>query len=159
MAQRTATDGEKEFVMTKLRSVSPLLNLILLLLAALAEPACAADPAELAAIEQAVGYYLEGGQTGDLEILRRAFHPSARLQFVRDGAYQEWSLEEYLGRKTPGKRSDHRGRVLSIDFAGDSATAKLELDYGSFKFIDYMSLLKLDGRWWIVNKVFYRAGA
>ena len=148
--------------MSKLREISPLIRMGLLLLAALADPACAADPvdpAELAAIEEAVGYYLEGGKTGDIETLRRAFHPSARLQFVRDGAYREWSLEEYLGRRTPGKRSDHRSRVLSIDFAGNSASAKLELDYGSFKFIDYMSLLKLDGRWWIVNKVFYRAGA
>jgi hypothetical protein len=145
--------------MTKLREISPLFNLLFLLLTVLAEPACAADPAELAAIEEAVGYYLEGGQTGDVELLRKAFHPSARLQFVRDGVYGEWSLEEYLGRRTPGKRSDHRARVLSIDYAGNTATAKLELDFGSFKFVDYMSLLKLDGRWWIVNKVFYRASA
>ena len=38
--------------MSKLREISPLVNMTLLLLAALAEPACAADPAELAAIEE-----------------------------------------------------------------------------------------------------------
>jgi hypothetical protein len=113
--------------------------------------------AELASIEQALGHYLEGGKAGDIDRLRQAFHPSARLQFVRNGAYGDWSIEEYLGRRTPGKRSDHGARVLSIDFAGTAATAKLELDFGEFKFIDYMSLLKIEGRWWIVNKVFYKA--
>ncbi|RKZ06960.1 nuclear transport factor 2 family protein [bacterium] len=143
-------------MLDKLSKIGPVINLLLLLLFTVSEPACAADPAELAGIEEAVGYYIEGGQTGDLEALRKAFHPSARLQFVRGGVYQEWSLEDYLGRKTPGKRSDHRARVLALDFAGTSATVKLELDYGSFKFVDYMSLLKMDGRWWIVNKIFYR---
>jgi hypothetical protein len=115
--------------------------------------------AELAAIEETLGHYLEGGKTGDIDRLRRAFHFSARLQFVRNDAYEDWSLEEYLGRRTPGKRSDHGTRVLLIDFAGSAATAKLELDHGEFKFIDYMSLLKIDDRWLIVNKVFHRAQA
>ncbi len=116
------------------------------------------DGGDLTAIREAAGHYLAGGQTGDIERLRQAFHPSARLQFVRDGSYQEWSLEEYLGKKTPGKRSNHRTRIQSIDLEGTCAVVKVELDYGSFKFIDYLSLLKTDGEWRIVNKIFFRAG-
>ena len=145
--------------MWRARRLFPWLNVILLLLS-MPAVAVASDEAasELAAIETTLADYLEGGRSGDVEQLRRAFHPSARLQFVKDGHYNEWALEEYLGARTPGRRSGHRTRVLSIDFAGTSATAKLELDFGGYKFIDYMSLLKIDGRWWIVNKVFYRAG-
>ncbi len=32
--------------------------------------------------------------------------------------------------------------------------AKLVLDYPEVKFTDYMSLLKVDGEWKIVNKIF-----
>jgi len=145
--------------MWRARRLFPWLNVILLLLSMPAAAVAGGDDAsELAAIETTLADYLEGGRSGDVEQLRRAFHPSARLQFVKDGHYHEWALEEYLGARTPGRRSGHRTRVLSIDFAGTSATAKLELDFGGYKFIDYMSLLKIDGRWWIVNKVFYRAG-
>jgi len=111
---------------------------------------------ELTAIENTLQNYLQGGKNGDLVRLRMAFHPRARLQFVRNGKYKEWSLDEYIGAQTSGRRSSHETKVLSIDFAGSAASAKLELDFGKHKFVDYMSLLKIGGRWWIVNKIFYR---
>ena len=73
------------------------LNLLLMALAPLMLSACTVETAaELTAIEATLNDYLVGGKSGDLERLRRAFHSSARLQFVRDGAYWEWALEEYL---------------------------------------------------------------
>jgi hypothetical protein len=128
-------------------------------LTAASQARAAEDPFadDLAAVETVVGDYLKAGKTGDIQLFRRAFHPSARLQFVQGGDYREWSLEEYLGGRTAGKRSNHRVRILSIDFAGTSAAAKVELDYGHRRFVDFLSLLKIDGQWRIVNKVFYRA--
>ena len=111
---------------------------------------------ELMAIEAAVNLYLEGGKGGDVELLREAFHDRARLQFAKDGGYGEWSIGEYLGRRTPGRTSGHRTRILSVDFAGSAAVVKAELDYGDFEFIDFLSLLEVDGQWKIVNKIFYR---
>jgi protease I len=111
---------------------------------------------ELEAIEAAAGDYLEGGTTGDIARLRSAFHPSTVLKFVKDGSYGEWPVDAYLGRMTPGKRSERRTRILLVDFAGTCALVKAEVDYGSFRFIDYLSLLKVDGRWRIVGKIFYR---
>jgi hypothetical protein len=138
---------------------SPLLVLgLLALLAAPSLPPVEAGEraAELAAIETTLDHYLEGGKSGHVDHLRQAFHPRARLQFVSHGTYREWSLEEYLRGRTPGKRSDSIGRVLSIHFTGNAASAKLELASGAFTFTDYISLLKIDGRWWIVNKIFYK---
>jgi hypothetical protein len=39
---------------------------------------------------------------------------------------------------------------------GDAAVAKLELKRPNALITDYMSLLKVDGRWLIVNKIFTR---
>jgi hypothetical protein len=33
---------------------------------------------------------------------------------------------------------------------------KVELRYPDVAFVDYLSLLKIDGRWQIVNKIFHR---
>lgn len=134
---------------------------LVLMISGLALPwsvAAAADQAsELAAIENTLTNYLQAGRNGDLATLRGAFHARARLQFVRDGKYTEWSLAKYIGACKPNHESNYRTRVLSIDFAGTAASAKLELDIGRHKFIDYMSLLKIGGRWCIVNKIFYRS--
>jgi hypothetical protein len=33
--------------------------------------------------------------------------------------------------------------------------ARIVLDYPTVKFVDYMTLLKIDGEWKIINKSFY----
>ncbi|HEX8636521.1 MAG TPA: nuclear transport factor 2 family protein [Pyrinomonadaceae bacterium] len=43
----------------------------------------------------------------------------------------------------------------SVDITGNAASAKIILDYPTVRFTDYMSLLKIDGEWKIVNKTFY----
>jgi hypothetical protein len=37
---------------------------------------------------------------------------------------------------------------------GDAAYAKLDLDYPKVRFTDYMTLLKVDGEWKIMSKVY-----
>ena len=88
------------------RSAHRLLPLALLLATLLPAPASATDEAQLAAIERTANDYLEGGTNGDIDRLRRAFHPSCVLKFTRDGAYQEWPVADYLARMRPGKRSN-----------------------------------------------------
>ncbi len=38
--------------------------------------------------------------------------------------------------------------------SGDAAVGKIVLDYPGVYIVDYMSLLKVDGRWQIINKIF-----
>ncbi|HPA52839.1 MAG TPA: nuclear transport factor 2 family protein [Thermoanaerobaculia bacterium] len=44
--------------------------------------------------------------------------------------------------------------MVSIDVAGDAAVAKVELDYPKVFFVDYLSLLKIDGVWKIAQKTY-----
>jgi len=113
------------------------------------------DSSDLTAVEAVAMQYLTSGQTGDVERLRQAFHPSARLQFVKEGQYGEWSGKEFIGWRKPGKKSQYDVRVLRVDCAGTAAMAKVEMDFGHKRYIDYLSFLKIDGRWWIVNKIFH----
>ena len=105
--------------------------------------------------------YIEGRNDGDLERLKRAFHPGAALKFVQpgNGAMGEWSLEEYLARLEPGKKQNCSGEITDIRIFSDAAQATVVLTYPNMRFHDYMSLLKIDGQWLIVDKIFARKTA
>lgn len=118
--------------------------------------ASADTDADLIEIEKVAGYYLNSGRTGDVDLLRKAFHPSLRLQFAKSGQYTEWLGSDYISWRKPGKKSQYTSRILSIDCVGDAAMVKAEMDMGSVKYIDYLSFLRIEGRWWIVNKIFHK---
>jgi hypothetical protein len=109
------------------------------------------------AIHQAVQRYFDGHATGSPSVMRLAFHESARVQFVQGGRYAVWSLDEYVA-KLPGRPADDEGRrrrrIVALTASGDAAAAELELDYPAVRFVDYLSLLRVDGEWLIVNKSF-----
>ncbi|HEY0158717.1 MAG TPA: nuclear transport factor 2 family protein [Thermoanaerobaculia bacterium] len=132
-------------------------------LLALALPLFANGPsagAEDAAVRAAIEHYFRGHATGDGAHFRNVFHPESKLFFIRDGKLTLWTSEEYIGRATgkPAPDEAERKRVIDwIDVTGDAAVVKLRLVYPAVTFTDYMSLLKIDGEWKIVNKTFHGA--
>lgn len=136
--------------------ILPLVVLLALFGAAALAQDAGTEAADLKAIEEVALDYLEGGRDADFARLSGAFHPSARLQFVKQGVYTEWSIADYLAGRKNAKPKQARVQVHSIDLAGTCAVAKVESDFGDYGFVDYLSLLKLGDRWFIVNKVFVR---
>ena len=117
-----------------------------------------AQNAEEAAVRQPLENYIRGHATGQGEYFRKAFHPDAKLFAIRDGKYWQLTSEEYIARAAGKPAADEAQRkrtIESIDITGNAAVAKIVLDYPQVKFTDYMSLLKIDGEWKIVNKTFY----
>jgi Putative lumazine-binding len=117
--------------------------------------------ADEAAIRQTVQHYFDGGKNRDSLTLRKAFHPEARMLFARDGKLVVVPIGEYITRVgserlEPGEVDSTERKVVSVDVVGDAAIAKLELKRPTALLTDYMSLLKVDGRWLIVNKIFTR---
>ena len=103
--------------------------------------------------------YLKGHETGNPEFMRKAFHTEGKLIFIRDGKYTTRSFEEYIAGMKDGKPAADEAKrkrwIESIDVAGNAAFGKIILDYPNGKFVDYMTLLKIDGEWKIVNKSFH----
>ena len=117
--------------------------------------------ADEAAVRQAVQYYFDGGKNRDSVALRKAFHPDARMLFAKEGKLVIVPIGEYIARVAenklkPGEVDSTQRRVASVDVAGDAAVARLELERPDALVTDYMSLLKVDGRWQIVSKIFTR---
>jgi hypothetical protein len=134
------------------------LALLLALLAAPALAQTAPPPAsDYAAVERTVGYYLDGGTQGDVDLLARAFHPDATMRWVADGEMRDVNAVAFFrGGMRDARPSDRVTRVVDVTVTGDAATATLEIEYPTFTFVDHMTLLKLDGGWLIVSKAFTR---
>ena len=122
----------------------------------------AANPADEQAIRQAVQYYFDGSRNADSATMGKAFDASvAHMLFIRDNKLTDVPIPEFLARIARGHTADFKPdsnerRVVSVDFAGNSGIAKLETVTADQRVIDYMALLKIDGQWKIVNKIFDR---
>jgi hypothetical protein len=117
-----------------------------------------AQTSEEAGVREAIDHYFQGHATGVGDHFRKAFHPDAKLFFIRDGKFSTWTLDEYVSRasgKPAPDEADRKRSIASIDISGNAAIVKVLLDYPSVRFTDYMSMLKVDGQWKIVNKTFY----
>jgi hypothetical protein len=129
-----------------------------LILFASAVPGLAQQAADdEAAVRAALQHYLLGHATGDGAHHEMVFHPEARLFWMRDGALSTRTSAEYIAGASgqPAEDEDQRRREITmVDVTGDAAVAKVVLDYPNALFTDYMSLLKIDGEWRIVNKTF-----
>ena len=136
------------------------LNRLLIIMALLVIPSASAiaQASEEAAIRETIEHYFQDHATGNGEHFRKAFHPDAKLFFIREGKLTQWTSEEYIGRasgKPAADEAQRKRRIDSIDISGNAAVVKLTLDYPSVVFTDYMSMLKIEGHWKIVNKTFH----
>lgn len=118
-----------------------------------------AQQREEAAVRAAIEHYFRAHATGLGEHHRKVFHPESKLFWINDGKFTQRASEDYIAG-SPGKpapdEAQRKRTIEMIDITGDAAVAKLVLDYPNAKLTDYMSLLKIDGEWKIVNKVFTR---
>jgi hypothetical protein len=140
-----------------MRNLQRLSFAVLTLLFVNCAPASAQESEE-AAVREAIRHYFQGHATGQGEHFRKVFHPDAKLFFIREGKLTQWTSEEYISRasgKPAADETQRKRRIDSIDIDGDAAIVKLTLDYPSVVFTDYMSMLKIDGQWKIVNKTFH----
>ena len=130
-------------------------NVLLFLILVCSFNLISAQSSEEAAVKQALTYYMEGGTNGDFETLKKAFHETATMKYIREG-YKEVNALEFFGSRMSGKKSDRDCRITYLDVSGPAAHARIELEYEDFMFVDYMNLLKVDGEWKIVSKIFDR---
>ena len=114
--------------------------------------------AEKEAVRVPLDNYLKGHATGDGEYFKKAFHTEGNLIFIREGKYTTRSFADYIAGASGKPAADEAKRkrwIESVDISGNAAMAKIILDYPTVRFVDYMSLLKINGEWKIINKSFY----
>ncbi len=112
---------------------------------------------ESTAIAQTVQHYIDGAISGKGDEMKPAFHEDATIfgYFGTDllsgpiKALFDWNDEN-------GPAEELRAKIVSIDVGGSVANVRLELDnWTGNRFTDLFTLLKVDGSWKIMNKVFH----
>lgn len=111
------------------------------------------DEAEVRAAAQA---YLDGLLHGDVATLESAFHPETRFQgSVRNAfvgmTFSDWA--ESRRGKLMRPVEDYRHSIEDVLISGDAAVVRTDIDWPGTYFVDYLSLLRIDDDWKIVNKI------
>jgi len=112
------------------------------------------------AIEQTVQTYLDGVYEGDADKLASVFHETSALTYEQDGKLvvlprEQWLkiMRERASAKAKGLARDDA--ILLVDQSGPTtAFVKVKCQIPPRYFTDYLSLLKVDGRWVVAQKVF-----
>jgi len=110
-----------------------------------------------AAVRTVVQSYLHGLKFNDVESLKKAFWPDAKLFWVKpNGQLGQLTQEEwYKGfAGSAGKEEKGELKITAIDITDNAASVKVHEDYPTSNYIDYLSLLKFNGEWRIVNKIY-----
>ncbi|KQV84265.1 nuclear transport factor 2 family protein [Rhizobium sp. Root1220] len=111
------------------------------------------------AVEAVVHLYIEGMTFANEAALRKAFHPQCAVIGHYENAVEWLTRDEFIaaivseGAAAPGTQP-HLD-IQMLDIIGDAATVKVSDSFAGMRFTDYLSMLKIQGRWTIVNKLFY----
>jgi len=114
------------------------------------------DPQE-GAVRAVVETYLHGLKFNDVPSLRSAFWPDAKLLFVnKNGSLGQLSQEEWykMFAGSAGKEEEGDLRIASVDITDNAASVKVIETYPKSVYVDYLNLLRLNGKWIIVNKIY-----
>lgn len=112
---------------------------------------------EYEAITQVVQHYIDGAKSGRGDDMQPAFHKDATIfGYVGDDLFAGPIQQLFAWNDHNGPATELQARIASIDLIESVATVRLELDnWTGNRFTDLFTLLKVDGEWKIMNKVFH----
>ncbi|MDW7615214.1 nuclear transport factor 2 family protein [Peribacillus sp. SIMBA_075] len=110
-------------------------------------------------ITAVVNKYIEGLITGNKEVAKQAFHKDATMYgynttdgFLGGSIQNLWGFMDKAG---PAKNLKSRVDILDVEGTIASVRISLENDAYGESYTDFQQLLKLDGEWIIISKLFH----
>ncbi|HUS08888.1 MAG TPA: nuclear transport factor 2 family protein [Pyrinomonadaceae bacterium] len=109
------------------------------------------------AIAGVVQHYIDGAISGRGVDMKPAFHKDATIfGYVGTDLFAGPIQGLFDWNDQNGPATGLVARIANIDVIGTVASVKLELEnWTGHRFTDLFTLLKIDGEWKIMNKVFY----
>lgn len=111
-------------------------------------------------IHDLLNQYFDALHFCDLEKLDRVFHPQAIYATADEQPFLYRDMPTYreviANRTSPASRSEQRNDVIdAIELAGNNtALARVRCSIGDRDFQDFLSIVRTQGRWQIIAKVF-----
>jgi len=112
---------------------------------------------EYDAIASTVQRYVDGGRSGRSAEMKAAFHPDATIfGYIGADLFAGPIQKLFDWNDQNGPATGLQARLAGVDITGTIANVRLELDdWTGHRFTDMFTLLKIDGEWKIISKVFY----
>lgn len=115
---------------------------------------------DLEKITQTVQHYFDGMYHSDTASLKKAFDPNAFLHGYFEGRlvhlpFNDW-IKQVESRPAPSKSAEaYDMKIVSVDMTDNIALVKVFDLYMGKYFTDYLSLIKVEDNWVIMNKMFH----
>ena len=108
-------------------------------------------------IAEVIQHYIDGAKSGRGDDMKPAFHEDATVfGYVGADLFAGPIQQLFAWNDENGPATELEARVAGIDVIGTVAAVRLELDnWTGQRFTDLFTLLKIDGEWKIMNKVFH----
>jgi hypothetical protein len=113
---------------------------------------------EYNAIVEVLNKYNEGGAKANSAIMKPAFNEKATIFGIEDGKLTGGEIQNlYKVIDTAFRPSpEAKAAIVRIDIVGNAASARVDTDnISGYRFTDFFNLLKVDGKWTIVNKIYH----
>ncbi len=109
------------------------------------------------AIANTIQRYIDGAKVGQGDDMKPAFHKDATIfGYIGADLFAGPIKKLFDWNDENGPATGLQSRIASIDLIDTVATVRLELDnWTGHRFTDLFTLLKVDGEWMIMNKVFH----
>jgi len=104
--------------------------------------------------------YFDALHFSDTEKLRKVFHPRAIYATADETPLLYRTMDDYIpvvaARQSPASRGEvRRDAIDAIELAGEhTAFARVRCSLGSRDFVDFLTLVRVEGRWQIIAKIF-----
>lgn len=108
-------------------------------------------------IADVVQQYVDGAKSGRGDDMKPAFHPDATIFGYQGADLFAGPIEQlFAWNNENGPAAELQARIDTIDIVDTVATVRLELEnWTGYRFTDLFTMLKVDGHWKIMNKVFH----
>ena len=108
-------------------------------------------------IAKVVQHYVDGAKSGRGDDMKPVFHKDATIFGYIGADLLAGPIQQlFAWNDSNGPAVELQARIASIDLIGTIATVRLELDnWTDHRYTDLFTLLKVDGEWKIMNKVFH----
>lgn len=109
--------------------------------------------------EAAVRACLQEYMSGDGNRMEKAFHTTATMKYIdaATGEFKDIPIADFIARaKANTNKSERKIEIVSVNVEGTAASGKIKIETDKVILYDYMNLLKINGEWKIVSKIFSR---
>ena len=112
---------------------------------------------EVNAITQVIELYVDGARSGKGAAMKPAFHDDATIfGYVGNDLFGGPIKGLFDWNDTNGPALDIKTKISSVDVVGTCANARVDSDnWTGHRFTDFFNLVKFEGKWKVVSKVFY----